>query len=80
VVIVIEGILKKRRCGTIVATKDSILGNPLTEEPYEDDILMLSDGVLCEVSSTTLNEALGDNLKNIISSKKGLAHLVSILI
>lgn len=49
-----------------------VLGNPLSEETYDDDIVMLSDGVICEVSATTINESLGDNLKNIICLRKGL--------
>jgi hypothetical protein len=67
IIIVIEGVLKKRRCGTIVANKESILGNPISDDSFTDDILMVTDGVLCEISSLLLNEALGDNLKNILS-------------
>jgi hypothetical protein len=75
-VIVIEGILKKRRCGTLIAWKDSVLGNPMSEETFDDDILMLSDGVLCEISLSTINEVLGDNVKNIINSRKGISHTI----
>jgi hypothetical protein len=70
---VIEGILKKRKCGTQIAWKDSVLGNPLLDEPFDDDILMVSDGVLCEVTAAIVHEALGDSLKNIIISKKNAA-------
>ena len=72
IIIVVEGVLKKRRCGNIIAQKDSVMGNPLSEDVYDDDILMLSDGVICEVSAAIINEALGDNLKNIINLRKGL--------
>ena len=49
-----------------------VLGNPTSDDAYDDDIVMLSDGVICEVSVTTINESLGDNLKNIINIRKGL--------
>jgi hypothetical protein len=30
ILIVIEGVLRKKKCGTIIANKDSVLGNPLS--------------------------------------------------
>jgi hypothetical protein len=48
----------------------------MSEETFDDDILMLSDGVLCEISLSTINEVLGDNIKNIINSRKGISHTI----
>ena len=39
---------------------------------YDDDILMQTDGVICEISTLSINEVLGDDIKNIINLKKGI--------
>lgn len=62
--------MKKRKCGTIVAGKDSVLGNPLLDDFYEDDILMVSDGVISEISINLIHETLGVSLQSIINQKK----------
>ena len=37
--------------------------------PYEDDIIMKSDGVVAEVNSLIFNNILGKNLLEVIENK-----------
>lgn len=47
----IEGILKKRKSGDIVANRNSVLGSITENDVWDDDIIMVSDGVLCDITA-----------------------------
>ncbi len=58
-----------RKTSTIVASKTEVLWEPYNNMPYEDDIIMKSDGVVAEVNSLIFNNILGKNLLEVIENK-----------
>jgi len=64
-----------RKTSTIVASKTEVLWEPYNTMPYEDDIIMKSDGVVAEVNSLIFNNILGKNLLEVIENKNQESNL-----